>query len=435
MDKLQELKKIKELLDDGIITKEEFKDLKDEILGTKKPSLPLIDDIIEEKESNDNKEELVEKIEHIGDDIIGTNQASELHNDNVLGEKEPSGIKEDLIEKTEPIGTEFKETNQNQEDDVSKEASSREVNEKSKKKGFKIPKIVYIIPVLIIPLLWWVFTMSEDKEQKNKLETIDSTSIELDSNTNDKSVKKFEFKTYVNDSRFYKIDYPTNLTIGRPSANDDGRSFTNKAGEVEITVYSSILHENTLLDEYNQILKNYDNVTYNTFKGDWYVISGYTDNSKNIFYLKGYLSDEYNEVRTLVVSYSKAKQKDYDSNLPRILSSFKDIPIDSIGKKDIKNETKGEPALISGIKRNPNSEGLDFDNVFWYRKYTLFDLSTDEPIFPVLINGNFIYKIYYSSNEDPNPYYGEFSIDELESLHYYKFKNKENCLKFCKSKK
>jgi hypothetical protein len=85
-------------------------------------------------------------------------------------------------------------------------------------------------------------------------------------------------------------------------------------------------------------------------------------------------------------------------------------------------------------KRNPDSR-KDYANVFWKKSYTLFDLMTDAPIFPIDKNGRTIYKIYYSSNEDPNPYYGEFTSDQLEGHLYYKFKTKESCIKFCTSRK
>ena len=86
------------------------------------------------------------------------------------------------------------------------------------------------------------------------------------------------------------------------------------------------------------------------------------------------------------------------------------------------------------IVRDPDSR-KDYVNVFWKQKYTLFDLITDEPIFPVIKNGQKIYKIYYSSNEDPNPYQGSFTENQLENHLFYKFKNKSSCMEFCKSRK
>jgi uncharacterized membrane protein YhaH (DUF805 family) len=85
------------------------------------------------------------------------------------------------------------------------------------------------------------------------------------------------------------------------------------------------------------------------------------------------------------------------------------------------------------LVKDPRSK--DVANVFWKRGFTLIDFSSNEPIFPELVNNQFIYKIYYSSNEDPIPYYGEYTEQELENHYYYKFINKASCLKFCNSKK
>ena len=81
--------------------------------------------------------------------------------------------------------------------------------------------------------------------------------------------------------------------------------------------------------------------------------------------------------------------------------------------------------------RDPkNWRKKDIANVKWKQPYTLFDLTTDEPIFPVNVNGTLIYKIYYTSNEKPTPKYGEFTVGQLENHPYYKFKTKENCITF-----
>lgn len=106
-------------------------------------------------------------------------------------------------------------------------------------------------------------------------------------------------------------------------------------------------------------------------------------------------------------------------------------------RKDSKKEEnkmeeikKEEPKVI----RDPDPR-KDFANVFWKRQYTLFDLISDEPILPIIIDGEKIYKIYYSSNEDPNPYLGYFTEGQLERHLFYKFKDLASCQKFCDSKK
>jgi len=86
------------------------------------------------------------------------------------------------------------------------------------------------------------------------------------------------------------------------------------------------------------------------------------------------------------------------------------------------------------VKRN-NQVSKEQANVNWSKEYTLFDYTTDEPIFPLIRNGQPVYKIYYASKEDPRPNYGELSIAQVEGLKYYKFKNRETCFKFCQANK
>ena len=77
--------------------------------------------------------------------------------------------------------------------------------------------------------------------------------------------------------------------------------------------------------------------------------------------------------------------------------------------------------------RDPNPK-KDVANVYFNSKYTLFDLLTDEPIFPDQIG---IYNIYYATNEDkrPRPMIG--TSNEICRNTVYKFKNKKNCEDWC----
>ncbi len=87
--------------------------------------------------------------------------------------------------------------------------------------------------------------------------------------------------------------------------------------------------------------------------------------------------------------------------------------------------------LTSVAQNRDTKNSKDYANVFWNPQFTLFDLLTDEPIYPQ-VNGK--YKIWYSSNEDPKPYSKECTPQELQGLTFYKFKTLENCQKWCDSK-
>ena len=113
------------------------------------------------------------------------------------------------------------------------------------------------------------------------------------------------------------------------------------------------------------------------------------------------------------------------------IASYKELQVTDL--KFTSEETKTSSESKNEIKRNPDPR-KDFANVYWNKNYTLFDMITDEPIFPIKKNGNLIYQIYHATNEDPRPIYGEFTIDELEQLTQYKFSNKLSCQKFCDSK-
>ena len=83
----------------------------------------------------------------------------------------------------------------------------------------------------------------------------------------------------------------------------------------------------------------------------------------------------------------------------------------------------------NNIIRDPRAK--DFANVYFNSNYTLFDLETDEPIYP---DQNGIYEIWYSSNENPVSNSRRLSIKELESFTFYKFKNQVNCEEWCRKK-
>lgn len=74
------------------------------------------------------------------------------------------------------------------------------------------------------------------------------------------------------------------------------------------------------------------------------------------------------------------------------------------------------------VSRSPETR-KDHANVFYDPKYTLFDLFSDEPIFP---NNSGEYDVILSSNENKKPqrYFGNGI--ELSKLMMYKFKNTEN---------
>ena len=82
---------------------------------------------------------------------------------------------------------------------------------------------------------------------------------------------------------------------------------------------------------------------------------------------------------------------------------------------------------IIKIKRDPENR-KDYANVFFKTQYTLFDLWSDEPIFP---DENEIYHIYIATNENKTPKEFNGTAYELSTHIAYKFINYENCKNWC----
>ncbi|RCT55541.1 hypothetical protein DUZ96_04445 [Winogradskyella sp. KYW1333] len=131
--------------------------------------------------------------------------------------------------------------------------------------------------------------------------------------------------------------------------------------------------------------------------------------------------ERVHEVKLEIGSLAHIKQEFEDNSITQEGEFF----IDSDGDAFKWNGTDYE-----WVQYRDQHTRKDIANVRWKRPYTLFDLTTDEPIFPVNVDGILIYKIYYTSNENPSPKYGEFTLSQLENHLYYKFKNEENCITF-----
>jgi len=108
----------------------------------------------------------------------------------------------------------------------------------------------------------------------------------------------------------------------------------------------------------------------------------------------------------------------------------KDNTASEVNKIEVLKNPENTNNQISSTQRDPRAK--DVANVFWNPDYTLFCLLTDEPIFP---NSDGKYDIWYSSNENPNPYNKVITKEELPRFLFYKFKDYETCKKWCDSKK
>jgi serine/threonine protein kinase len=120
----------------------------------------------------------------------------------------------------------------------------------------------------------------------------------------------------------------------------------------------------------------------------------------------------------------------FDTTKTEDYSKIEETP----SKFEMKNEVKlrKENQKEERIYLRDPEPRKDRANVFYNRKYTLFDHWSDEPIFP---DENGIYNIYYSTNEDKRPWSFSGTALELENKTVYKFKNYYNCKSWCDGKK
>lgn len=132
--------------------------------------------------------------------------------------------------------------------------------------------------------------------------------------------------------------------------------------------------------------------------------------------------------------YRKSKGNYQESDITLVIVFNSQNKITSLKYNDIQNTKyyKSEQSINTKKQiNNRDPQTKDRANVFYNSNYTLFDLLTDEPIYP---DQNGIYNIWYSSNENPKPFSITLTLDELTKFRYYKFKNERNCKKWCESR-
>jgi hypothetical protein len=140
-------------------------------------------------------------------------------------------------------------------------------------------------------------------------------------------------------------------------------------------------------------------------------------------------SSDFNEAE-----YNRQQEQvEYESSQAYYNSKeYKESAQESEPKSSKIEET--ETLFKTTITRSPEPR-KDIANVFWKKEFTLFDKLTDEPIFPYKKNGLIIYKIYCSTNESLTAEYVELTPVQLQNKVAYKFLNLENCNKWIESKR
>jgi hypothetical protein len=136
------------------------------------------------------------------------------------------------------------------------------------------------------------------------------------------AIPQNSYKTYANARFKYSISYPADLLIPQGEAeNGDGQIFKEKGGSsVEMRVYGGYNVSNeTLRSRYDELIRNWNNVTYKVLRRDWFVVSAMVNGK--IHYQKTILRGDV--FKTFEIEYDAVRGSTYNDVTDRIAKSFK----------------------------------------------------------------------------------------------------------------
>jgi len=209
--------------------------------------------------------------------------------------------------------------------------SSHEGLIENKKTNTSKPLLIKIAIGIVAVILILIFIITRNTNTQNYIQPVENE-FNVSNNTNN-SIEfpdsSYNYKTYYNEDRKFKIDYPDFLTMGSPSQNNDGREFITNGGEIRMFVFSSYYTEDegSITNLYKEDLKNEDySISYKRpLKNEWYVVSGTIISNGKLFYKKVYFSNKYgSQIRTMLIEYPRDKVKMFDTIIPKLLKSFTD---------------------------------------------------------------------------------------------------------------
>ena len=116
------------------------------------------------------------------------------------------------------------------------------------------------------------------------------------------------------------MDYPARFVVEPAPTNNDGRTFYDEYGGMEMEVYGTYnALDSTLSADMGETAGEIDRVTYRKKGRNWFVLSGYS--GRNIVYIKKWLHG--NVFYCLHMIYPISTKKMYDRIVTRISRSFR----------------------------------------------------------------------------------------------------------------
>jgi hypothetical protein len=129
-----------------------------------------------------------------------------------------------------------------------------------------------------------------------------------------------KWKIYQNARFGYSIAYPSDLLVPRGEAdNGDGQIFAGKSAEMRVFGSNMLLNE-TMLKEFDAVVKERQNVSYKIYRKNFFVVSGASDGV--IFYRKT-IAKSGGAFVTFTIEYDESERETYDAIVTQIVKSFK----------------------------------------------------------------------------------------------------------------
>lgn len=128
-----------------------------------------------------------------------------------------------------------------------------------------------------------------------------------------------EYVEYCNERYGFCVNYPSNFKKERPPDNGDGQRFNDGKGFLMIVSGINNGLDDNLKTEMASQSKDFDKITYQTYKNNWFVLSGYK--GSNILYLKTYVGRS--SINHLYIQFPSSQKNEYDNIVTKISKSFK----------------------------------------------------------------------------------------------------------------
>ena len=111
-----------------------------------------------------------------------------------------------------------------------------------------------------------------------------------------------------------------------PASEGEGVTFADASGEITLSVYSIANDDDLTLNDIRDLVRQGfegRQVTYQRAKGDWFVLSGYENDGRTVFYTRLARSPDGRSFGAFELVYPTARRSEIDSRIRRMSLSLK----------------------------------------------------------------------------------------------------------------